>query len=146
LKLKCYEPLSNFAFNFNVRRYTEGGHNFCKHCKLFIIMRDWLGEKIETLKQYERGHVAEAGLSPPPGCRIAPGKALLVDVEERPCRPRETPLPRARDARATLLIRVISLEARSTPRPPSRPSCLAVTRARLPPRRRRSHTLSLRCE
>jgi homogentisate 1,2-dioxygenase len=24
LKLKCDEPLSNVAFNFNVRRYTEG--------------------------------------------------------------------------------------------------------------------------
>jgi hypothetical protein len=24
LKLQCDEPLSNFAFNFNVRRYTEG--------------------------------------------------------------------------------------------------------------------------
>jgi len=23
LKLKCDEPLSNFAFNFNLRRYTE---------------------------------------------------------------------------------------------------------------------------
>jgi hypothetical protein len=23
LKLKCYEPLSNFAFKFNLRRYTE---------------------------------------------------------------------------------------------------------------------------
>jgi hypothetical protein len=24
LKLKCDEPLSNFAFNFNLRRYTMG--------------------------------------------------------------------------------------------------------------------------
>ena len=23
LKLKCYEPLSNFAFNFNLRRYSQ---------------------------------------------------------------------------------------------------------------------------
>jgi hypothetical protein len=26
LKLKCDEPLSNGAFNFNLRRYNSGGH------------------------------------------------------------------------------------------------------------------------
>ena len=28
LKLKCDEPLSNFAFKFNLRRYIEGGRSF----------------------------------------------------------------------------------------------------------------------
>jgi hypothetical protein len=31
LKLKCDEPLSNFAFNFNVRRYTSGLFNAGKY-------------------------------------------------------------------------------------------------------------------
>ena len=26
LDVKCDEPLSSFRFNFNLRRYTEGGH------------------------------------------------------------------------------------------------------------------------
>jgi len=28
-KLKCDEPLSNFAFNFNVRRYTPAARRTC---------------------------------------------------------------------------------------------------------------------
>jgi hypothetical protein len=36
LKLNCEEPLSNFNFNFNLRRYTSASHD--------NTMRFWRGE------------------------------------------------------------------------------------------------------
>jgi hypothetical protein len=50
LKLKCDEPLSNFAFNFNLRRYTEGSWDiFDKMISDFNATRQAIIDGSDTL-------------------------------------------------------------------------------------------------